>query len=65
MKEQLEDLEDHRPYFTYWLSTVQILILVISLISYGFGPFGMDLSHQSGLVSIDLRQIIRILLLVN
>ncbi|XP_014276366.1 inactive rhomboid protein 1 isoform X3 [Halyomorpha halys] len=60
VKEQLEDLEDHRPYFTYWLSTVQILILVISLISYGFGPFGMDLSHQSGLVlvtSLSLQQV--------
>lgn len=51
VKEVLEDLEDHRPFFTYWLSTVQILILVISLVSYGFGPFGMDLNHQSGLVS--------------
>lgn len=60
VKEQLEDLEDHRPYFTYWLSTVQILILVISLISYGFGPFGVDLTHQSGLVlvtSLSLQQV--------
>ncbi|XP_073997188.1 rhomboid-5 isoform X6 [Rhodnius prolixus] len=60
VKEVLEDLEDHRPFFTYWLSTVQILILVISLVSYGFGPFGMDLNHQSGLVlvtSLSLQQV--------
>uniref|UniRef100_A0A0A9W1Q1 Inactive rhomboid protein 1 n=2 Tax=Lygus hesperus TaxID=30085 RepID=A0A0A9W1Q1_LYGHE len=60
VKEVLEDLEDHRPFFTYWLSTVQILILAISLVSYGFGPFGMDLHHQSSLVlvtSLSLQQV--------
>lgn len=60
VKEQLEDLEDHRPFFTYWVTTVQILILFFSLFCYGFGPIGIDLTHQSGLVlvtSLSLQQV--------
>nr|XP_012144494.1 PREDICTED: inactive rhomboid protein 1 isoform X3 [Megachile rotundata] len=60
VRKQLDDFEDHRPYFTYWITTVQILILIISLACYGFGPVGMDLSHRSGLVlvtSLSLQQV--------
>lgn len=55
VKQQLDDLEDHRPFFTYWVTVVQILVLFLSIFSYGLGPFGIDLSHQSGAVSIILR----------
>lgn len=51
IKEQLEDLEDHRPFFTYWVTTVQILILALSIFAYGLGPVGFDLTQRSGLVS--------------
>ncbi|KAL1116106.1 hypothetical protein AAG570_005601, partial [Ranatra chinensis] len=60
VREQLEDLEDHRPFFTYWITTVQILILIISLVCYGFGPVGFTIHHQSGLVlvpSLSLQQV--------
>ncbi|CAK9802066.1 Inactive rhomboid protein 1 [Anthophora plagiata] len=60
VRKQLDDFEDHRPYFTYWITTVQVLILIISLACYGFGPVGMDLSHRSGLVlvtSLSLQQV--------
>ncbi|XP_025157717.1 uncharacterized protein LOC105191272 [Harpegnathos saltator] len=60
VKKQLDDFEDHRPYFTYWITTVQVLILIISLACYGFGPVGMDLKHRSGLVlvtSLSLQQV--------
>ncbi|XP_046659942.1 inactive rhomboid protein 1 isoform X3 [Homalodisca vitripennis] len=60
VKEQLEDLEDHRPFFTYWVTTVQILILFFSLFCYGFGPVGIDLHQESGLVlvtSLSLQQV--------
>ncbi|KAJ8667386.1 hypothetical protein QAD02_009048, partial [Eretmocerus hayati] len=60
VRKQLDDIEDHRPYFTYWISTVQILILIISLFSYGFGPIGFDLAHRSSLVlvtSLSLQQV--------
>lgn len=50
VRKQLDDFEDHRPYFTYWITTVQILILIISLACYGFGPIGMGLTQKSGLV---------------
>ncbi|XP_074105720.1 rhomboid-5 isoform X2 [Cotesia typhae] len=60
VKKQLDDIEDHRPYFTYWITTVQVLVLIISLACYGFGPIGIDLNHRSGLVlvtSLSLQQV--------
>lgn len=60
VKEQLDDMEDHRPMFTYWVTTVQILVLIISIICYGFGPFGVDLQSRSGQVlvpSLSLQQV--------
>lgn len=57
---QLDDMEDHRPMFTYWVTIVQILVLFISLICYGFGPFGVDLRSRSGQVlvtSLSLQQV--------
>lgn len=51
VKDQLDDIEDHRPFFTYWVTTVQVLILIISLACYGLGPVGLDLSHRSGQVN--------------
>jgi hypothetical protein len=44
---------DHRPFFTYWVSFVQVAILFISLLLYGFGPIGVDLYKKSGMVSIN------------
>ncbi|XP_075231364.1 rhomboid-5 isoform X2 [Lycorma delicatula] len=60
VRAQLEDLEDHRPFFTYWVTTVQALILLFSLWCYGLGPIGIHLTHQSGLVlvtSLSLQQV--------
>ena len=42
---------DHRPYFTYWVTTVQVAVLFISLLLYGFGPLGVDLYKRSNMVS--------------
>ncbi|XP_017786905.1 PREDICTED: inactive rhomboid protein 2 isoform X1 [Nicrophorus vespilloides] len=60
VREQLDDMEDYRPMFTYWVTTVQILVLIISVICYGFGPFGIDLETKSGQVlvtSLSLQQV--------
>uniref|UniRef100_A0A6P7G5S4 Inactive rhomboid protein 1 n=1 Tax=Diabrotica virgifera virgifera TaxID=50390 RepID=A0A6P7G5S4_DIAVI len=60
VREQLDDMEDHRPMFTYWVTTVQILVLFISIICYGVGPFGVDLQSRSGQVlvtSLSLQQV--------
>ena len=42
---------DHRPYFTYWVTFVQIAILFISILLYGFGPIGVDQYKRSNMVS--------------
>ena len=42
--------KDHRPYFTYWVTFVQVAILFISLLLYGFGPIGVDLYKRSNMV---------------
>ena len=42
---------DHRPFFTYWMTTVQIFIMLISIAIYGIGPIGIDLYKKSGMVS--------------
>lgn len=52
VKQQLDDIEDHRPYFTYWVTTVQILIAVISLAVYGFGPIGFHKTQRTSLVMV-------------
>lgn len=60
IQQQLDDMEDHRPMFTYWVTTVQILVLFISIICYGVGPFGIDFRSKSGQVlvtSLSLQQV--------
>lgn len=41
-----------RPYFTYWATVVQILVLVVSVSVYGFAPVGFDVRQHSSLVGI-------------
>jgi len=43
---------DYRPYFTYWVTTVQILIMIITLFTYGFGPFGFSETLVKGIVYV-------------
>ena len=50
LKKQLDSFEDHRPYFTYWTCTVQVLIMLVAIFTYGFGPVGFNLNRRSGLV---------------
>lgn len=60
IRKQLDDLEDHRPFFTWWVTTVQVLVLVISIVCYGLGPFGLELANRSGQVlvtSLSLQQV--------
>ncbi|XP_055340135.1 inactive rhomboid protein 1-like isoform X2 [Paramacrobiotus metropolitanus] len=49
-QEQLYELLDHRPYFTYWVTVAQILILVVSVAVYGFAPVGFDSKQHSSLI---------------
>ena len=43
---------DHRPYFTYWITVVQVLVLFISILTYGVGPIGIDLFKKAASVSV-------------
>ena len=45
---------DFRPYFTYWITTVQLLVLFISMLVYGCGPLGVDRYKKTGMVRISL-----------
>ncbi|XP_054166513.1 inactive rhomboid protein 1-like [Oppia nitens] len=63
-KEERKAVEDHiddfRPFFTYWITTVQILIMIIALSSYGFGSIGTGFEQINGLVyvkSLSLQQV--------
>lgn len=49
---ELDDRNDHRPFFTYWINTVQILVLTLSLICYGIGPIGFGMEQKSGQVLV-------------
>lgn len=49
---ELDDRHDYRPFFTYWVNTVQILVLVISLICYGVVSFGIGMEHKTGQVMV-------------
>ncbi|XP_055607085.1 inactive rhomboid protein 1-like isoform X2 [Uranotaenia lowii] len=56
----LDDRYDYRPFFTYWINSVQILVLVISLICYGFGPVGIGMEYKTAQVlvtSLSLQQV--------
>ncbi|KRZ90857.1 Inactive rhomboid protein 1 [Trichinella sp. T8] len=48
--QQLDDFDDCRPYFTFWVTTVQILVTLISISTYGIGPVGFWRTHVSALV---------------
>ncbi|XP_020713839.1 inactive rhomboid protein 1 isoform X2 [Ceratitis capitata] len=48
----LDDRSDHRPFFTYWINTVQILVLLLSLFCYGIGPIGIGVEQKTGQVLV-------------
>ncbi|XP_022080248.1 inactive rhomboid protein 2-like isoform X2 [Acanthaster planci] len=50
VRKQIEEIEDHRPYFTYWVTTVQIVIVIVSIAFYGFAPIGFSYSQRTELV---------------
>ncbi|KAG8446094.1 hypothetical protein GDO86_013820 [Hymenochirus boettgeri] len=37
---QLEHIDSHRPYFTYWITFVHMLITILSIATYGIAPIG-------------------------
>ena len=55
----IDEYEDFRPYFTYWVTIVHCVILITTMITYGIAPVGLDLHRKSSLVlvtSLSLQQ---------
>uniref|UniRef100_A0A671LIU6 Inactive rhomboid protein n=1 Tax=Sinocyclocheilus anshuiensis TaxID=1608454 RepID=A0A671LIU6_9TELE len=50
VQKQLEDCHSHRPYFTYWITFVHIIITLLSCITYGFAPVGFAQHSTTQLV---------------
>lgn len=40
-----------RPFFTYWISFVQTVVLIVGLAVYGFAPIGFTERKIEGVVS--------------
>ena len=53
VRKQIDEIDDYRPYFTWWVTTVQIFILFLSILCYGIAPYGVSLSQQHGQVSFN------------
>ncbi|XP_076149023.1 inactive rhomboid protein 2-like [Alosa pseudoharengus] len=50
VQKQLEDFHSHRPYFTYWITFVHIVITLLAIGTYGFAPVGFAQRSTSDLV---------------
>ncbi|XP_078474774.1 inactive rhomboid protein 1-like [Lampetra fluviatilis] len=46
VQRQIDDMVDHRPYFTYWLTSVHVLITLLSVCIYGIAPIGFAQHEQ-------------------
>ncbi len=40
MRKQLESMPEHRIYFIWWLTVVQLIVLVVTLALYPIAPIG-------------------------
>ncbi|XP_034049995.1 inactive rhomboid protein 1 isoform X2 [Thalassophryne amazonica] len=46
VKRQIEDMDDHRPFFTYWITFVHLLTTILAVGIYGFAPVGFS-QHET------------------
>ncbi|XP_007574079.1 inactive rhomboid protein 2 [Poecilia formosa] len=50
VQKQLEDFHSHRPYFTYWITFVHVIITLLACCTYGFAPVGFSQRSKTELV---------------
>lgn len=50
IQKQLDDFHSHRPYFTYWITFVHIVITLLACCTYGFAPVGFAQHSKTELV---------------
>ncbi|KAJ6655947.1 hypothetical protein lerEdw1_004532 [Lerista edwardsae] len=58
VKRQIEDMDDHRPFFTYWVTFVHSLITVLAVSIYGIAPVGFS-QHETVDSPLSVRQVLR------
>uniref|UniRef100_A0A8C2WV87 Inactive rhomboid protein n=1 Tax=Cyclopterus lumpus TaxID=8103 RepID=A0A8C2WV87_CYCLU len=46
VKRQIEDMGDHRPFFTYWITCVHLLITILAVAIFGIAPVGFS-QHET------------------
>jgi hypothetical protein len=47
----LDLIKQHRPYFTFWITFVQILVCIVSIFTYGLAPVGFSWQLKRGLAT--------------
>ncbi len=47
----LKSIKQHRPYFTYWITFVQIVVCLVSIIAYGMAPIGFSYELKTGIAT--------------
>ncbi|KAL0600132.1 Inactive rhomboid protein 1 [Plecturocebus cupreus] len=52
VKHLIEDMDDHRPFFTYWVTFVHTLITILAVCIHGIAPVGFS---QHEIVDAELR----------
>uniref|UniRef100_A0A8C7CLU1 Inactive rhomboid protein n=1 Tax=Oncorhynchus kisutch TaxID=8019 RepID=A0A8C7CLU1_ONCKI len=50
VQKQLDDFSSHRPYFTYWITFVHVVITILACATYGFAPVGFAQHSTTELV---------------
>lgn len=50
VKKQMALLTDHRPFFTYWISFVQTVVLIVGLAVYNFAPIGFTETTKEAVI---------------
>ncbi|CAM9110382.1 unnamed protein product [Lampetra planeri] len=46
VKRQIEDMDDHRPFFTYWITFVHLLVTILAVTIYKIAPVGFS-QHET------------------
>uniref|UniRef100_A0A1I7XMM4 Rhomboid domain-containing protein n=1 Tax=Heterorhabditis bacteriophora TaxID=37862 RepID=A0A1I7XMM4_HETBA len=60
IRDLIESGSDERPWFTWWVTVVQVVVCLVSILSYGIGPVGWDRVERKDEVmdvSLTLRQV--------
>lgn len=50
VRQQMDEMEDYRPYFSYWITTVQIIVMIITMCWYSIAPIDVELALKSDFV---------------